>query len=385
MRAVRISACAVIAVIAMVLLISAARSGSSYLDIHASIKDRIERIFSTLPGDSYIRQAHFEYLRASGRGHFNQVTFLTDGRLMTDILEPNIYLYERANAIAQLRDYLYDDGVPFLYVRVPNKIENNSMIPLAFSDNRIIENADRLLELIRTEGIDTLDLRAEMMRENMDFAKSFYRFDIHWTTETSLWASKRTGEHLVSEYGFAIDTSVWEYGNYESITFENVWQGNEARYSNARRTFEDITVLFPRFETNIMMTNRAFEVWREGCFIDVFTPRIRDEHIERLGFLDIGLTGDNFSHIFNFNANNDKKVLFIADSFGMTKATFLVLGFERLDSLYLVNHYTPLVLWDIIDENEYDIVILAVSDDVVSLEQRETFEDDRLFFGYPRH
>ena len=383
MKAVRITTCAVIGAVVIIMIIYAVITGSSYLDIHASVKNSIESVFSTLRGDSYIRQAHFEYLRATRRGHFNQVTFLTDGRMMTDNLEPNIFLYERANAFSQLRDYLERDGVPFLYVRVPSKIEDNSLIPLAFSDNQIIRNADRLLELIRAEGIDTLDLRAEMMRENMDFAESFYRMDIHWTTETSLWASERIGEHLISEYGFEIDKSVWDYRRYESITFKNAWQGNEARYSNARRTFEDITVLFPSFETEIMMTNRAHEILREGCFIDVFTPKIRDENIEHLGFLDIGLIGDNFSHIFNFNSTNDKKVLLIADSFGLTKATFFVLGFERLDSLYLVNRYTSPVLWDAIDENDYDIVILAVSDDVVSMEQRELFEDDRLFLGYP--
>jgi hypothetical protein len=367
----------------LMLLAFAIVTGRSYIDIHNSVKNRVMNVFLTLPGDSYIRQAHFDYMRATGRGHFNQVTFLTDGRLMSDNLEPNVYLYERADSFAQLRDYLDGNDIPFLYIRVPSKIEDNTPIPQAFSDNHIIESADKLVQLIRAESIDVLDLRAEMMRENMDFTDSFYRKDIHWTTETALWASNRIGAHLIRAYGFELDESVWDRNRYESITFENVWQGNEAQFANARRSFEDITALFPSFDTELAITGRAFDVWGEGNFIDVFMPMIRNEHIERLGYLDLGLAEIIFTRLINLEANNNKNVLLIADSFGLIKAPFFSLGFERLDFLYLINQHTSAVIWDIIDENEYDIVILAVSDDVVSLESRPKFEEDRLFFGHP--
>jgi len=161
-------------VITLFVIINGVTTGRSYREVHANLIYRVEGLFEDLPFSPYMRQAHFEYLRLTNRHHFNEVTFLTDGRLLLDNLEPHYFLYERADGIIALGDYLRRSDTPFLYVRIPSKLQDNSVLPLAFSNNRSIEYGDALTNLISEAGIDTFDIREEMLRENIDFYTAFF-------------------------------------------------------------------------------------------------------------------------------------------------------------------------------------------------------------------
>ena len=355
----------------------------SYTGIHASIRYRVENIFEDMPISPHIRQAHFYYLRATNRAHFNEVTFLTDGRLMLDNLDPHYFLYERADGIIALGDYLSRRDIPFVYVRIASKMEDNSVLPLAFSDNHSIEYSDRLINLISEAGIDTIDLRAEMMRENKDFATAFFRMDHHWTAETALWATEIIGNHIVDQYGFEIDLGMWDYSQFESITFERAFQGYEVSFVHGYHLYEDITVLLPEFETELVVEDVYGNILATGDFANAFVPRAREENVERFEYIDMTIPFYTFVRITNLMANNDKRVLFITESNGMLQATFMSLGFESLHVVYLMNMVTPGVLWNTLNMYDYDIVIMAVSDVVIAQENRPVFYQDRLYLGHP--
>ena len=355
----------------------------SYMDIHASVKGRVERLFSELPIDGFLNQTHYDYLRATNRNHFNGVTFLTDNRLMMDTLENNSYRLERADGIAELRDYANNEGIPFFFVRVPSKIQDNSPLPFAYSDNTIITKADELYETIAGHGVNTFDLRAEMEKDRIDFAEAFFDMDLHWTAETALWGAGKIGEHMSREFGFELDKSVWEPGNYDRITYRNAFQGNEIRPLGGSFVFEDITAVVPKFYTEIEKTVHDVNEVTAGSFIDVFAPKVRNEVNEFFATEDMEIQERSLTSLVNFNASNDYKVLLIGDSYGLSLVTFFSLGFERTDFLYLITGHTFRVIWDVIRGSDYDIVIFMLSDAVVSLENRPVFEEDRLYLGRP--
>jgi len=374
---------AVIFVLLLIAFLFIVRTGNSYMSTYTTIKTIIEDNYSSLPFDSHFKQLYFDYLRVTNRNHYNNVTFLTDGRLMTDNLNPTTFLEERTDAITQLNNYIKNNDTEFLFVRVPNKLQDNSVLPIPFSENSIIEESSKLIQMISDNGVDTLDLRAEMENDNINFQTAYYRYDIHWKAETALWAAGNIGNFINREYGFNIDETVWNPDLYDRITYNNAFQGNEIKFVNGYRTFEDITVLVPTFETDFMMRHRVFEGRIYGDFIDVFVPKVRNEHNERFYFTDYSIPEYNYSHIENLNAGNNKSALLIADSFGLSLSTFFSMGFEHIDFIYLITGHTEDILWNVIDDGNYDIVIFALSDAVVSLEDRPVFSEDRLYIGYP--
>jgi len=356
-----------------------------YIDIHNTGKESIKAVYSSPPREEYFQRLHYEYLKASGRGHYNGVTFLNDGRMVLDTLDPEIYLAERTDNIKGFRNYLSGKGIPFLYVRIPNKLQDNSVLPTAFSNNYIIDSGDRLLEYISDNGVDTFDLRAEMVRDDIDFETAFYRYHIHWTFETVLWASQKLVGFINREYGFTLDQDIWALDRYDPITFQHALYGSEARTVEAYRVLDDVTLLFPKFHIELEMSssNHGYEVFASDDFFEVFLPDIYYGKSEFLVCNDIRIPGAQFTHIVNKTAAEDKRVLLISDSFSLSWTMFLSLGIRNFDFAYLINDYTAHEIWDFLDGKEYDLVVLAVSDVTVSNENMPVFEHDRLYLGVP--
>jgi len=357
----------------------------TYLDVHAAIKSRITNIFTDMPFDSFMKQSFFDYLQLTFRRHYNGVTILNDNRFILDMIDINPYIYERADAISVLNDYAERHGAIFIYVRVPNKVENNSLLPIAFSDNTVIEDANTLMHLIQEYSVDTLDLREEMERSGTNFTTAFFRGDHHWTADTTLWAFGRIIDHINAGYGYNISEMACDPGQYEYITFEKAFLGEESRTINNVTNYEDMTVLIPKFHTEFtiidLLESNYMVNLDSGSFIDVFVPWINYEQSNSLIYGDLNKWLSGFTRYENAAAKENKSVLLAADSMGIPLATYFANAFTRVDNLYIqngVNHR----LWSAIENYDYDIVIFALSDVVIN-DNAPYWVQDRIFLGYP--
>ena len=375
-----------IALILLVFIYGGRALGRAYLDFHADVKYRIESIFSPLPFDDDIKLAHFEYMKLTRRGHYNGVTFLNDGRFMLDTLGYTLFLNERADNIVTFNDVAERNGAQFLYVRIPSKLESNSLLPLTFSDNYIIEGSDALMNLVSEYGVDTLDLRAKMESDGMDYATSFFRGDHHWTIDKVLWAFGKISEHANNEYGFSINEMTWDPNQYGKFTFAGGFLGEESIAVNALDNYEDMNYLYPNFHTEFVITDLIGENYMahldSGNFVDVFIPQIKTGYTGRLTFGSSNQWSSGFTRYENSAAGEDKSVLLVMDSMGIPLATFFANAFTRVDNLYLQNGSNHRI-WYAVENYNYDLVILAVSDVVVSGESTQIWHHDRLFLGYP--
>jgi len=358
----------------------------SYMDMHTLVKSQIVQSFSELPFEGFMNRVHYNYLRATNRGHFNGVTFLTDGRLMFDEQDDLVFIQERTEEILWLNNYLQNKEIPFLYVRVPSKIQDNSVLPRAFSDNTNIEDGDYVLHFLQDNGVDTIDLREKMDRYGTDYYFAFYHGDHHWTTETTLWALGEIADFVNREYGFSVDKMVWDQEQYEHITLKRGFLGEESETINAMHRYEDITALVPKFPTSIMVTDiREIDdqhTVSAGSFVDVFIPKLLDENNTHLRYGELNVVHRYFNRYENSEASDQKNILLIGDSMAISLSTYLTTAFGTVDNLMLfygANHR----IWPAIERNNYDLVIYVLSDMIVAFEDRHIFEDDRLFLGRP--
>jgi len=371
--------------ILFLLIVFAIGADMSYMEMHDTVKNAITNRFSTLPNEEFFDRVYFDYLRLTGRRHFNGVTFLNDGRFMFDTQNSNLFLQERARSIIGLSGYLEKNGVPFLFVRTPSKIKDNSVIPRAFADNPIIENGETLMRLLKESNVDVLDLREKMNNAGFDYYNAFFNGDHHWTAETSLWALGQIGERVNRDYGFDIGGMSWDPGSYQHITYKQVFLGEESIAANALHNFEDVTFLIPKFETDITVTDLWVErmgVVASGNFADVFTPKVNSGDNESFDYADFNSFFRYFFRYENTAAPEQKKVLLIADSMGIPLATYFAATFETVDFMYLVYRQNDRI-WQMIDENDYDFAVFILSDMSISFEDAEHFEYDRFYFSPP--
>ena len=358
-----------------------------YIGVHKAVKEGIEWLYYAPPMSTYFDRAHYIYLRATNRNHFNGVTFLTDGRLMLDDMDYNAFLYERADAISELRDYTNDRGIPFLYVRIPSKLQDNSLLPRAFSENTIITNGDALLQALNDYNVKTLNLREVMEKDGIDFTTAFFRGDHHWTAETALWAFSKIGTYINVEYGFNLDEITWDPQQYERIAFEGTFLRSEAEAVSVFGMHEDFTALIPMFPAEFIVTNNWHEYYRyplvSGSFAEVFTPKLLNGQNSAFNYMEgLNAVHDGFKRYENISVSNGKKVLIISDSMGVSLATFFATAFENVDFLYLRNGQNGRA-WGAINRYDYDLVVFAISDVVISQGNEQVFENDRLFLSHP--
>ena len=171
-----------------------------------------------------------------------------------------------ADSVKMLQD---DTGIPVTYVMAPEKGYDGGFPGNA--DNYIAENCNLFLEELENRGVNYLDLRASMIDDKITVEESFYATDHHWKPEVGLWAANEICEKMESDYDFQYDKELLEIDNYNIDTYENTFLGSEGRKTGIYYTkygLEDFDVLYPKFSTDLTVTNEIENTEVSGSFKD---------------------------------------------------------------------------------------------------------------------
>jgi hypothetical protein len=359
----------------------------------AQLKTTIEEHFSIPPKEPFLKRLFWDYLRTTNRKYANSVIVMNDGRFIIEIKPNKALLAEKAEDIAGFSNYLKDKDTPFLFVRVPNAMRDNSQMPRGF-ENTVVEDTAWFMGKLKENRVDVLDLREVMTSENIDFSTAFFKGDGHWTAETALWAYGKTANYMNNEYGFSLDEKTWNKQEYEIVTYNKAFMGYASGRIGDSRLKEDISVLIPRFST-------AFEVYDKavygkgnvannyvaaGDFVDIFVPKTKNDNNDTFEYADLNATRPGYiTEYRNIGEGADKKkVLLIADSFAFAFVTYLLSDLECVDLLILGNEANKM-LYPLLDSEKYDLVLFLVYDAVLlSRDEGDVdYKQQRMYLGKP--
>jgi hypothetical protein len=267
------------------------------------------------------------------------------------------------SALYEFDDFLKGLGIDLLYVQSPSKICENDSINGTLDFSNV--NADELLYALSLKNIPHLDLRDVIHRENLDHHSLFYKTDHHWKTETALWAAGIIAGYLNAHNGFDIDLGLFSPDKYRYEVYKDWFLGSVGKLVTLTRAKpEDISLIYPLFHTDFVfqipsLTQfRSKSVNKQGTF-EVFYDY---DHIRELDYYNKNpylayLYGDHpFTVIHNNLVHDEKKILFIKDSFGSSLAPFLALGVENMEIIDLRAFYGSLRSY--IKQNRPDTVIV---------------------------
>lgn len=255
-----------------------------------------------------------------------------------------------ADTLIRNRDIAKQAGTDFLYVQYPYRVDReNSQVPWGASSFEN-ENADDMLELLRTAGVDVLDLRSGLPALGWQNDSGFYETDGHWTTRSGFLSAGIVAEYLNEQYAYAFDERFFDEANY-----------SVERYSvNSYAVKEEVEIFIPQFETDFCVADAYRSAAYEGTFTDACFDMAKVDTEEYSSVLTAYSSSRiRNSYLFEYQnrktTNNDKRILIASDSFSWHLIPYLALDVEYIDYVYKM---TPAQLEYYIAKLQPDMVIV---------------------------
>lgn len=319
-----------------------------------------------------------EYVHDTGR---NDVTKLKNGYLAFAALEEkSLDSVKAAKYVTEFNEFAKKENIDFLYISAPNKL---------YKDNPLVKkgvyplygDVTEFLSLIKENGIDCIDMSAEFKNAGIDQYDMYFKTDHHWTAEGAFFAFQKMCEFMKNEYGYEIGSKFTDINEYTVDTYENYFTGSEGLRTGAIYCEkDDFSLIYPKFSTKLSIESwnvspaSQKHTYAEG---DFYNTLFDFERFNKGGSYTYGtyLGSDaTLKIIKNLNANTDKKIMLVRDSFGSIFAPYLSL---ICNELYVVD-----MRYDDSDRNITEYAKELDIDTVIVLYSNNTIMDTDLVLNF---
>ncbi|MDR1251405.1 MAG: hypothetical protein LBK62_04475 [Treponema sp.] len=304
--------------------------------------------------------------RIMGQRIMNSVVKLNNGYLTTLNASADMSMPGLLPGLTNLKDFCDGNGIKLVYVQAPYKVNKyDPELPLGTTDytNKRIDN---LLSLFRSIEIDTIDLREEIRQDEINYYDAFFKVDLHWKPETAFWANRKILEYLTEHKIIGeIPPKHTNIKNYKIELYKKWWLGSEGkRVGSYYAGVDDISVIYPDFDTNIRMEVPERNYDKTGPYYDViiqYVPRGYYTQHPYDGFYNWNNILTKFS---NEEAPVKKKLLIVSDSFNIPMRGFTALNFETLYAFNIAGYSNAYKEYfkDPVTEYHPDIVVIMLSE-----------------------
>lgn len=310
-----------------------------------------------------------------GKSSMNNVTRLNNGYLAS-LIGSGGTMERQSQMMTDLYKVLEKRNTPMLYVQAPGKISRlDKQLPAGLYDHSN-DNTDNFIRGMREGGIPVLDIREEIEKEGLDHYSMFFKTDHHWTPHGGFFAYTKIMEKL-ADFSYTEEPNKLDLKSYEVEEYKEHFLGSTGRRTGALYAgVDDITLIYPSFETKMSISVPSRDIYRSGSFKDVIFDYT---HIEEKDFYNKSpystYIGGDYPLVIHENdkAANDQTILLIRDSFSLPVQSFLSLSISNLHVIDL-RYYTDQTLLQYIDELNPDMVMFLYNVNI--------FGDDSMFqFG----
>lgn len=265
--------------------------------------------------------------------------------------------------MSELKKFCDSEGVQLLYVNEPTKYIDDAVIEEQLGlKSYINQNTDLFLSRLNDIGVNYIDLRDNIRAEGKDSFSMFFRTDHHWTPESGKWATQIIADELNKDYGYKIDTSLYDDSNFTFTEYKDAWLGEQGKkLSEAYVGLDDYTCVEPNFDTNYTVTTTG------GTANGTFSETMIDKNNYKSGDLETIYACPSWHYSYMRNGlnmsviKNNKvkkgKILVLGDSYDQVTSPFLSLGVNEVRTLVLRAYDGS--LQEYIKQNDIDTVVVA--------------------------
>ena len=286
------------------------------------------------------------------------------------------YEYEQ---MVDLKKFLDERGINLLYVNQPTKYVDDAIFKEEFGvESYCNRNADKFLERISAAGINIIDLRDEMLEDEMNVYNMFYRTDHHWTTESGLWAAEKIAEGLNEYCGYDIDLSIYNHSNYSFEEVQDCWIGEQGRKVGLSYVgLDDFTIIRPNFETNYTYIYVTKPETYDGTFDEFINDEVYSSERANGSYY-----GRNWYYsysgksVINHNVETGK-ILLLSDSYAQVMEPFLSLGVGEIKKVLLRDFKGN--IREVIENAGCDTVVIAYAEFMIGAHDNPESSNYKMF------
>lgn len=356
-------------------------------DVEAFLAGAETAVNEDLDRDHYFIQLYGGVQRLSGRRLIqdtvggNTVARLSNGTLNFVNLDsptvPGEDVAVRAENTAELARALRAQGIPYLYVAAPQKLQRGvQLLPEGVTEGG---NAycDAYLENLSRLGVDYLDLRPAF-EGNGIYSSWFFRTDHHWKPEAAFFAWQNLTAVMADRYGFTTDPSLTDPAGWSTTVLEDFFLGSQGkRVGTLYAGVDDFTIYTPKFATDLTYVNADGSFTRTGPFESSVCFPERVEARDWFGGNPYTYySGGDYGLATMTNHKNPEgpRVVLIRESFSCALAPFLALSCSELTTIDL-RHFSG-DLMDTISALEPDLVLTLYTASTTGLDNMFAFDKE---------
>ena len=326
------------------LLRAAAQDG----DLTAVLEEAESASNSDLDRDHLFIQLYGGIQRLTGRRVVedavagNTVVKLSTGALnfvdmSVSSLDPEVPL-AHARQTADFAGDLAAEGIPFLFVTAPQKIQRETDLLPAGLEEFGNDCADAFLEELEALGLEWFDLRP-LFETNGIYSGWFFQTDHHWKPEAAFFAWQHLAQVLDMAYGFHTPTAWTDPNNWNTKLLEDYFLGSQGkRVGSLYAGVDDFTIYTPEFDTYLTYTSQDGGFSRAGPFQQsvCFPERVAAADWFGGNPYTYYSGGDyGLATITNHNNPEGPRIVLLRESFSCALAPFLALSCSELTTIDL--------------------------------------------------
>lgn len=330
------------------------------------IKSNMYGYFSFLEVSKKIEDwINWQELPVPGYHGGNNVVKLQDGSLIFFHSKHNVS--RQAMQVVNFYQWCKDQGIPFLYVQLPTKC-----MPSKYTNDirekldKANEEFDEMVKIYQENCVPYVDIRDNIIADKLLWHNLFFRTDHHWKIEAGMWSTEIILNKLNSLYHFDIKNDVIKSSNFVEKNFENAFLGSQGKkISLGKATPEDISILLPKFKTDVKYTvlSKSINMELRGDLSIYYNLNAIKEDIDYYdddSYNVYAYNNDGMSLMHNYLSSNHLKVLMIRDSFSRTIFPFIGLSVEELHAVDKRSFNGSIKRY--IDEYKPDLVLIIYGD-----------------------
>lgn len=286
--------------------------------------------------------------------------------------------------ITELKAFLEERNIQLLYVNEPTKYIDDRIIAEDLGRNTYInDNTDRFLSRLSENEIQYIDLRDNILEQELDSFSLFYKTDHHWTTQMGKMAAEVIAERLNKSYGYNIDLSLYDSDKFIYKEYSDAWLGEQGKkLGKSFVGLDDFTFIAPDYDTlfDVSYGDKTITGAFEEVLVNqaIYLPENNENiytapswHYSYMGIAKEGTT------VNNLECGEGKKVLVLGDSYDSITVPFLALGVSEVQSLILRNYEGS--LREYIDTHDIDTVVIAYASFMIGAHDNESSANYSMF------
>lgn len=296
------------------------------------------------------------------KSNSGMLSYITNTENMKSNIDTNFRL------LGAFKEEVDTKNIPILYIACPNKdYIMASETPIGLSEATNLNLNTYTSEILKSMNINHLNLWSNMEADNITPEELFYNTDHHWKSEYGIYAAKAIATQLNDEYGYNIDTSIYNTENYTTeVYYDSLLGSIGINSTEAYTSAEDFTVYLPNEKVNYSFTIPSKDIDLQGGF-DVFIDNARLQNTDNYPFNAYAsyiYANSAYISIENHDIKDEHKVLVIKDSYANIVIPYLAQTIGNVDVIDIrssqEDYFKDSVL-ELIENNNYDTILFINS------------------------